>query len=284
MKLSLVVPTLGRTATFPKLLDSLAQQTLQDFELIVADQNPDDRLVDILRQDRWPFPIHHVRTPGAFGISRARNAGLKVATGEYILFPDDDCWYPTWFLQKAVQLFKERTCAAVTGRAADLDGRSINGRYQTEAGWIDRRNIWITQIEWVVAFRRDVLVALGGYDESIGVGAGTPWGASEGQDVMLRLLAAGHRAYFDPSLYGHHPELDVFTPTADMTRKGRSYARGMGYVLRQHGFNALIAAYWMVRPAVGAALNLLRGRVRRSVYQWNIAVGRFEGWTRRCLN
>lgn len=284
MKLSLVVPTLGRTATFPTLLESLAHQTLQDFELIVADQNGDDRLVDVLRQDRWPFPVHHVRTPGAKGISRARNAGLKIATGEFVLFPDDDCWYPPWFLQKAVQLFEQQRCAAITGRAADLDGRSINGRYQTQAGWIGRHNIWITQIEWVVLFRRDVLLALGGYDEEIGVGAGTPWGASEGQDVMLRLLAAGHRAYFDPALFGHHPELDVRTPTPDMTRKGRSYARGMGYVLRQHGFGAASAAYWMVRPAVGAMLNLLRGRVQRGLYQWNVAVGRFEGWTRRCLN
>lgn len=284
MKLSLVVPTLGRSACFPRLLESLAGQTVQDFELIVADQNSDDRLVEVLRQERWPFPVRHLRTPGAHGGSRARNAGLKLAIGEFVLFPDDDCWYPPWFLEKALGLFSEWGCASVAGRAADLDGRSINGRYDTEPGWIGRHNIWTTQIEWVVLFRREILVALGGYEETIGVGAGTPWGASEGQDVMLRLLAAGHTAYYDPRLYGHHPELDVVTPTADMTRKGRAYARGMGYVLRRHGFGAGNAAYWMLRPVAGAVLNLLRGQVNRSIYQWNIALGRFEGWTRRCFN
>lgn len=284
MKLSLIVPTLGRTACFPPLLDSLAQQTFRDFEVIVVDQNQDDRLVDTLRPERWPFPLNHLRTPGAFGASRARNAGLKAAAGDIVLFPDDDCWYPPWFLEKAVQLFRDHDCAALAGRAADVHGRSINGRYDAAPGWIGRHNIWTTQIEWVVLFRRDILVAVGGYDEIIGVGAGTPWGASEGQDVMLRVLAAGHRAYYDPGLYGHHPELEVQTPNSDMTRKGRAYARGMGYVLRQHHFSTAHAAYWMVRPAIGALVNLLRGRVRRSLYQWNIAIGRYEGWRQRCLN
>lgn len=284
MRLSLIVPTLGRTACIPTLLDSLARQTLQDFEVIVVDQNKDDRLGEMLQPGRWPFPLHHLRTPGAFGASRARNAGLKVATGDILLFPDDDCWYPPWFLDKAVQLFRDHDCAAVAGRAADEVGRSINGRYDLAPGWIGRHNIWTTQIEWVVLFRRDALLAVGGYDETIGVGAGTPWGASEGQDVMLRVLAAGQRAYYDPSLYGHHPELDVFAPSTDMTRKGRAYARGMGYVLRQHRFSAVQATYWMIRPAIGALLNLLRGRPQRSAYQWNIAIGRYEGWRQRCLN
>lgn len=279
MRLSLIVPTRGRAAVLPTLLDSLVRQSVQDFEVIVVDQNEDDRLVEMLRPERWPFPLRHLRTPDAFGASRARNAGLRHAAGDIVLFPDDDCWYPPWFLERALGLFHEHGGTAVAGRAADTDGRSINGRYDAMPGWIGRHNIWTTQIEWVVLFRREALVAVGGYDESIGVGAGTPWGAGEGQELMLRMLAAGYSAYYTPDLYGHHPELTVLTPDAELTRKGRAYARGMGYVLRRHRFSPGDGAYWIARPAIGAMLNLLRGRLRRGAYLWNVAAGRYEGWT-----
>ncbi|HLN22584.1 MAG TPA: glycosyltransferase family A protein [Patescibacteria group bacterium] len=283
-KLSLVVSTLGRTAPIQTLLESLAAQDFTDFEVIFADQNRDDRLVEIVASANWRFPIRHHRMPGVVGVSRGRNAGIALASGEFLLFPDDDCWYPPWFLSRAERLIRERDCTVLAGRAADEAGRSINGRYEINATRIDRQNIWTTQIEWVVFFHRRVFAAIGGYDEDVGPGAGTPWGASEGQDLMLRVLQAGFTAYFEPSLYGHHPVLPVRTAEPETVRKGRSYARGMGHVLRRHGFGRANAAYWVSRPALGALLNLLRGRFGFSTYQWNVAIGRFEGWTGRMWN
>jgi glycosyltransferase involved in cell wall biosynthesis len=283
-RLSLIVSTLGRTSPIQTLLESLAAQDYSDFEVIFVDQNPDDRLADRVKPEDWRFPIHRLHTPGEVGLSHGRNVGVKLATGDVFLFPDDDCWYPPWFLSRAVRLMRERDCMVLAGRAADEAGRSINGRYETTGMRIDRQNIWTTQIEWVVFIHRQVFTTIGGYDEAIGLGAGTPWGASEGQDLMLRVLRAGFAAYFEPSLYGHHAELPVQAAEPAMIRKGRSYARGMGYVLRRHGFGLATAAYWVSRPVAGALLNLLRGRLGFCTYQWNVAVGRYEGWTGRIWN
>ena len=38
------------------------------------------------------------------------------------------------------------------------------------------------------------------FDESLGVGAGTPWGAGEETDYLLRLLEDGHRIFYDPAI------------------------------------------------------------------------------------
>src|SRR5574340_342784 len=93
---SLVLATVGRTAELERFLDALERQTCPDFELLVIDQNPDDRLRPILNRHRGRFEIKHTRS--ATGLSRARNVGLRLARGEIVAFPDDDCWYPTTLL------------------------------------------------------------------------------------------------------------------------------------------------------------------------------------------
>ena len=48
MKVSLIMPTINVTKELDLFLQSLVQQTYQDFELIVVDQNPDRRVLDIV--------------------------------------------------------------------------------------------------------------------------------------------------------------------------------------------------------------------------------------------
>ena len=283
IKVSLIVATRGRTRQLEVLLKNLTKQELQKFEVIIVDQNEDDRLVAILDPSRWPYLVRHVRTPLQRGLSRARNEGLRYAKGDIIVFPDDDCWYPAWFLAKGLALLDQHQCDCVTGRAADETGRSINGRFETDATWVDRHSVWTTQIEWAVFFRRNALVAIGGYDEALGVGSQTPWWANEGQDVTLRLLEAGFTTYYDPELYGFHDELNSSMPDADMIRKGRSYARGFGYVLRRHGYGLVSIGYWILRPATGALLSVMKRDWTRSRYYGNVVLGRLEGWLKIIL-
>lgn len=273
---SLVISTLGRTSALQDLFASLERQTFTDFEVILIDQNDDERLSEMLHDCAYRFPLRHFRRPGERGLSLGRNAGWRLAQGELIIFPDDDCWYPDTFLESAIALMNDQGCDVVAGRAADESGRSINGRYETTRQVIARTNIWTTQIEWVVLFRREVLEAIGGYDEGIGIGAATAWQSGEGQDIMLRALARGYKCVFDPNLVGHHAELNVARPDRAMRRKGRLYGRGMGHVLRQHEFRLAQRLRWIARPLGGALLNLPRNSAR-SRYLLSVAAGRVEG-------
>ena len=51
-RLSLIVATLGREAELSRCLGSLAAQTSRDFEVVVVDQNADDRLAALLDRER----------------------------------------------------------------------------------------------------------------------------------------------------------------------------------------------------------------------------------------
>jgi len=273
---SLVVSTKGRTSELEALLASLKAQTFADFDVLVVDQNPDGRLEAALAKD-WGFALRRLHRPGDRGLSLGRNVGWRESHAEFVLFPDDDCWYPSNFLSYAAQRLAETGADVLTGRAADAQGRSINGRFETRPQRVGRNSVWTTQIEWVAIFRRSLLQALDGYDPGLGVGATTPWQAGEGQDIVLRALKRGAICCYDPDLFGHHVELPTHHPDAALIRKGRAYGRGMGFVLRRHGWGWGARLYWVARPVARAGLGLLRRHWSVARYAQQVAIGRLEG-------
>jgi glycosyltransferase involved in cell wall biosynthesis len=224
------------------------------------------------------FRMQHLHTPGERGLSRGRNRGFARCSGDLVVFPDDDCWYPADFLERAVSLLRADGVQFVCGRAADETGRTINGRFETTRQAVTRANVWTTSIEWMQVFETDAVAAVGGYDERVGIGASTPWHSAEGQEMVLRILAAGKRGLYDPSLIGHHEELRIHRPDRQLRLKLRRYARGMGHVLRKHGYGPVESAKWVVRPIGGASLSLLRLDVSRAALYGNVALGRIEGY------
>jgi glycosyltransferase involved in cell wall biosynthesis len=279
---SLVVSTKGRVGELETLLASLKAQAFRDFDVLLVDQNGDARLAAIVSKD-WGFPLRRLHRPGDRGLSRGRNVGWRESNAEFVLFPDDDCWYPPAFLAYAAQRLAQTGADVLTGRAADQQGRDINGRFETRAQKVVPNRVWTTQIEWVAVFRRALLERLGGYDPDLGVGAATPWQACEGQDLVLRALKAGAACLYDPDLFGHHAELETTHPDLAMVRKGRAYARGMGYVLRRHGWGWGARLYWVARPTARAALSLVRGHRPAARYAQQVAIGRLEGALGRLL-
>jgi glycosyltransferase involved in cell wall biosynthesis len=279
--LSLIVSTKGRKRELEKLLCSLERQTWRDFELIVIEQNPEPILAYIVERG-WKFPVIYRHTAGEQGASRGRNHGMKLSRAEFLLFPDDDCWYPEAFLECAVKQLRESGLDALTGRPTSEDGKPINGRFETRAQWIDRTNVWTTQIEWIAFWRRDLFAKIGGFDEMIGIGAPTPWQSAEGQDLMLRALGVGARCRYDPSLTGHDAGVDRNRADAALISKARAYGRGMGFVMRKHRLGLALPSYYVMRAVAGAMFAAVRAQLPLAKFHTATAVGRMEGLLRLC--
>ena len=163
LRLSLIISTIGRSEELRTLFDSLVRQTLTPFEIIIVDQNVDQRLDHVIKDYEERLPLKRIHTPGQLGVCRGRNIGWQSSSGELLLFPDDDCWYPVDFLERAVSILIRTGADCVSGRSADETGRSINGRFENTPCWVDRKTVWTTQIEWTVLMNRVVLNVTGGF-------------------------------------------------------------------------------------------------------------------------
>lgn len=270
-KISLILCTIERTTELERFLQSLVRQSYPNFELIIVDQNKDERLVPLTRRFQKHFPILHLRSDK--GLSRARNVGLKHASGDIIAFPDDDCLYPPNLLERVARWFNEHPeWHGLTGRSVTEEGLPSNGRWDKEPGEVDRYNAWRRGTSFTLFFRREVVARVGPFDEDLGVGAGTPWGSAEEIDYLLRALKAGFRIFYDPNLWVIHPNKEP-TPTT-----AYRYALGLGRVLRKHGYPFWFVAYYWLRPLGGVLLSLLMGKVDKARYYWAVLGGRLLGW------
>lgn len=275
MRYSILLATVDREKEVCRFFSSLAIQTWHNFEVILIDQNPDDRLVPIVERYRSLFSIRQVRS--GRGHSRAFNAGLAHATGDVIAFPDDDCWYDGDLLARVVRLLAAHPeYSGVTGREIVEPGFESGGRWDERPGKVTRRNIWRRAISFSIFLRRTATQSHQ-FDESLGVGAGTPWGAGEETDYLLRLLRDGHSLYYDPSIgIWHQGRSGPYT--AQTYSKARRYGMGIGRVLRKNHYTLPLIAPHIVRPAGGALLSLIRGNLDKARYHWSICMGRAGGW------
>lgn len=279
MKFSLIVCTLGRMAELEHLLASLASQSYTNFEVILVDQNIDGRLDSLLAAYTSCFALRHLHS--APGLSRSRNLGLSYATGEIIAFPDDDCWYPDDLLAQVAEFFDDHALVGgLSGRATDGRGKNVAGRWDRQAGLLTLENVWSRAISITIFLRRAVVTRVGPFDETLGVGAGTPFGSGEETEYLIRALKAGTALFYSPRYVVYHPE-----PAAEYgdwaAARAMGYGLGMGRVLSMHGYGVGFVLKSLIRPLGGSLLFFLMGQEGRARFHLNVARGRWAGWRQR---
>lgn len=272
-RVSLVMATLGRTSEIDRCVDSLAAQTCQDFELIVVDQNPDDRLVPVVERAReLGLDCLHLRQSEP-NLCMARNAGIAQAAGEIIAFPDDDCWYEAESIEQVLARFE---------RQAELDGLVIRWVETGDAQPEQRlsfeqfgqfRGAYASSI--TLFFRSDCLRRAGGFDYALGLHSW--YGASEETDLVLRMLRAGDVIEHAPEILVHHAMHKLASlPPGQMFSRARKRARGTGALYVRHKLPAWVIVRGMAGPVWRACLNVLRPS--RAAHELGLSVGIFEGY------
>lgn len=268
IRFSLVVATYGRTTDVATLLASVVRQGRNDIEVILVDQNADDRLMPVLGAVQEHLVVRHLRTE-VRNVSAARNLGLDAAQGEVVAFPDDDCWYPDNLLDGVDRWFKAFPQYSILAvGAVDDEGIPSGNRWIQNSCEINPWNslrttfcssLFISAVEESRRVRFDPRIVRG-----------------EETDFILRLLATGVRGRFDRSLCVRHPRRDMLSGTVSRQR-AVSYGAGMGRLVRRHS----LAALWAVLLAydvVRAGLVILKGRPGDAVFCFAHATGLFKGF------
>ncbi|MBV6479462.1 MAG: hypothetical protein HGGPFJEG_02236 [Ignavibacteria bacterium] len=125
---SILIPTLNRSSYLSQCLQSILNQTYKDFEIIVIDDgSEDDTLLRVksLKNDK----IIYKNAGRINNISKLRNEGIKISSGEFIAFcDDDDLWEPDK-LEIQLEYLKKYRVVCSNAYLIDKDNCIIKNNY-----------------------------------------------------------------------------------------------------------------------------------------------------------
>jgi glycosyltransferase involved in cell wall biosynthesis len=255
LRVSVVVCTHNGAATLPAALAALREQDLdpREYEVIVVDDGSGDGSADLAEA----AGARVVRLEDNRGVAVARNAGARAARGPVVAFTDDDCEASRSWLRELIAAFDDESVDGAAGAVVPAGDSSVVLRYLADRDPLAplpsallrstnpfyRLGLYLRsaiagrprpgdgdEVYSVVtangAFRREFLLALGGFDPSFRLG--------EDGDLCRRAHDSdgGARFVYRPrALVRHHfrPEL------SDTLRRARGYGCSNAHMAAKHG-------------------------------------------------
>lgn len=108
-KISVILCERNSEECIEECIESVFQQNFKNFELIAVDDHSTDSTKEKIKKMQKKYPLKLVELEKHFGVSKARNKGIKEAQGEFIAFIDSDCIAEKNWLQELIKGFDEKT-------------------------------------------------------------------------------------------------------------------------------------------------------------------------------
>jgi GT2 family glycosyltransferase len=277
----LVIST-NRPPEFLETCIAAIRRSRESVFITVVDQAPTPRCEPVIRDRVAAGTAEYVHSPDVRGLSRGRNRGMARLRGAVIAFPDDDCVYGEDVLEsvRTMLLSDDRAPDGVSIRLTTPEGADTMLRWSHDREQISPSRVPYTVCSSGIFLRASTVRSTGWFDETLGTGSGTPFGAGEETDYVLRALEGGAVIAYEPSLTVVHGEWRDDADRDAVLAKVLRYNRGFGRVMRLHRQRRDFA-YWTVRSAAGVVVRALQGDRDGCRRQFAQLRGRLAGWFAR---
>lgn len=236
MKASVIIPTHNRSDALLKTLNRLAAQKFDEsWEVIVVNNNSTDDTDEVVSAARSGFPVScrlvHEKTPGA---AAARNAGVKIAQGQFIVFIDNDILTEPDFLQRHVNRLQENPGCWIVGGVVNLPEQQATdfGRFHKNAFSAAPAENALSESENFTgansSLPREDFIRLGGFDENFHVASG------EDQELAMRARATKIKVLYDSGIVVEHNDW-AGTSIRDYCLRQRLYMQTQPFFFQKHG-------------------------------------------------
>ena len=201
MKISVIIPTFNRKKTLGRAIQSVFNQSLWPFEVLIIDDGSNDGTKEWVKESFQDIKFIYQNNQG---VSSARNKGIKYASGDWIAFLDsDDEWLPNKLYEqvKAIELNPEINFFH-TNEIWIRNGVRVNQmkKHKKYGGYIFEKCLDICRVSPSSSLiKKEIFDDIGMFDESLRV--------CEDYDLWLRIASKYPVVFLDTPLiykYGGH--------------------------------------------------------------------------------
>lgn len=216
-------------------------------------------------------------------LSKARNFGVNLAVGEYIVLLDDDARYNEEYLKNAEYLLEKFNDEKIILSGVIIDD-TINENFANydiahEEEVLNIKKIMKICPSAALIFNRKLIVENDCFDERFGIGG--EFGAAEESDLILRCISDESKVIHTKRMKVYHlkPKM-IFDKNA--SNKAYNYALGGGALIKKHliynkNFRLISKAIrFIISPLVKIFINALDSK--KNTYYYNILKGHIKGF------
>ena len=208
MKISIIIPTYNAQNYLEKLLQTLKDQTLKDFELIIIDSFSKDDTCKIAKQ----YTNNVIVIPQSeFDHGGTRAEAAKMAQGELLIFLTQDALPVDEFrIENIIKVFDDKNVGAAYGKQLSYEDTNLFGKHLREFNYPDKTvvrskediktyGIKTAQLSnSFAAYRKDILLEIGNFKNDLILGEDVYAGA--------KMILAGYKLVYvaDAKVYHSH--------------------------------------------------------------------------------
>lgn len=177
--ISIITPTYNRASLIPRMINSVLNQTYEDWELVIIDDGSADNTQEVVSGFN-DSRIQYFKKENS-GAPHSRNIGVAKAKGEYIIFLDsDDEVKPNWLFDLYNHLKVKNTSVACCGlEKHDYTGKLTEIRLPKDLGKMFN-NFVGNFLSGTILMKREYFMEAGGYDIELSSGQHT--------ELLMRLI------------------------------------------------------------------------------------------------
>lgn len=236
-RVSVLMPVFNTVAYLSGALESIRQQTFQDYELVVVDDGSNDGSTEVLRKYALVEPRMRLVVRGNRGLITTRNELLALARGELIAWMDsDDVSHPARLQLQTAAFDADNSLICVGGAALLIDPEGhplgIERHSTSHLEILDGQLLGGGMRFPSTIMRRDAAIKVGGFREPFSIG--------EDFDLLLRLGEIGHLRNLAEVIYSYRQHVSsTFAQHSTQWFDYRSAILELARERREHGSDRL---------------------------------------------
>lgn len=209
---SIIIPVYNKAPYVAKAIQSVLDQTYQEFELIVVDDGSTDNSLEVIKSLSLSTFNFQLSTQVNSGVSTARNNGVAQAKYDYICFLDADDWWAPDFLKEMKNLIEKYPDAGIYGTSyfKVKDKKNIKANIGVETNFTDgvinycqvyAKTLWMPLTSISVAIPKNVFEKEKGFKPQLKLG--------EDFDLWIRIAMEYSVAFLNKPLAYYNQDVDI---------------------------------------------------------------------------